>query len=150
MTVDQHPGGGESDETGPPTFRGWLLAAGRSLVDLRFHRTATHALLPLVYVCGLLVAVAVPVVLTVTLWQLSVLAGVVFAVIGAVPLGIMMAAIVRLLLEFLVHTARLAGRVGHISDLAEGLHGALTDVTVPMTQLSRDLRAVQFWRVGRR
>lgn len=150
MAADQGKTASEWDGPSPSGRLGWLIAASQGLADLRFRRTSTRVLLPLVYVWGLLLALAVPVVLTVLLWQWSAAAGLAFALVGALPLGVMIATIVRLMLEFLVHTAQLAGRVGHISDLAGSLHGALTDVTVPMTQLSRDLRAVQFWRVGRR
>ena len=83
--------------------------------------------------------------LTILMWQLSAVLGVLAALI-AVPLGLTIAAVVRLLLEFLVNASRLATRVEHISELADDLFQALSDVAEPVNQLSEDVRAVQFWR----
>ncbi|WP_216896922.1 DUF4282 domain-containing protein [Nocardia alni] len=134
----------------PGGFGAWSVAAVRGLLDVRFRRPATRTLLPLAYLLGLAFAVTVPVVLTVLLWRVSLLLGIVFLVLVAVPLGLTIAAAVRLTLEFLVNAARLAGRVTHIAELADDLHQALSDVAEPVNQLSEDVRAVQFWRFRRR
>lgn len=150
MTVEQPIWTLEREATKPANLREWLIAAVCGLADLRFHRTLTQALLPVVYVWGLVASVAAPVVLTVVLWRYWIVAGLLFLVLAAVPLAIVVASVIRLLLEFFVHTAQLARQVRQIAELSTGLHGALTEVSVPMTQLSKDLRAVQFWRLGRR
>ena len=134
----------------PGAFREWCGSAVRALVDVQFARPATRTLLPLAYILGLAFALAVPVVLTVLLWRVSMLLGLVFLVVVAVPLGLTIAATVRLVLEFLVNAARLAGRVEHITDLADDLFRALSDVAEPVNQLSEDVRAVQFWRFRKR
>ncbi len=131
-------------------FGAWSLAAARGLLDVQFRRPATRTLLPLAYLLGLAFAVAVPVAVTVLLWRVSLPLGIVFLVVVAVPLGLTIAAAVRLTLEFLVNAARLAGRVTHIAELADDLHQALSDVAEPVNQLSEDVRAVQFWRFRRR
>ncbi|WP_223274025.1 DUF4282 domain-containing protein, partial [Nocardia cerradoensis] len=84
-----------------------------------------------------------PIALTVLLWQVSIVLGVLAALV-AIPLGLTIAAAVRLMLEFLVNASRLATRVEHISDLADDLFQALSDVAEPVNQLSEDVRAVQF------
>ncbi|WP_084505205.1 DUF4282 domain-containing protein [Nocardia harenae] len=129
-------------------LRAWVADAVRGLLDIRFRREATLTLLPLAYLLGLVFACAVPIALTVSLWQLSAVLGVLAALV-AVPLGLTIAAAVRLMLEFLVNAARLAGRVEHISDLADDLFQVLSDVAEPVNQLSEDVRAVQFWRFRR-
>ncbi|MFC9893089.1 DUF4282 domain-containing protein [Nocardia sp. NPDC127579] len=129
----------------PRAFREWGVAAGRTLLDVQFRRPATRTLLPLAYMLGLAFAVAIPVVLVVSMWQVSAVLGILTLLIG-VPLGLTIAATVRLLLEFLVNASRLATRVEHISELADDLFQALSDVAEPVNQLSEDVRAVQFWR----
>ncbi|MBY8856094.1 DUF4282 domain-containing protein [Nocardia sp. CA2R105] len=134
----------------PGAFREWCASAARALLDVQFARPATRTLLPLAYILGLAFALAVPTVLTVLLWRLSLPLGIVFLVVVAVPLGLTIAAVVRLALEFLVNAARLAGRVEHITELADDLFQALSDVAAPVNQLSEDVRAVQFWRFRKR
>ncbi|RDI48484.1 DUF4282 domain-containing protein [Nocardia mexicana] len=134
----------------PGAFGAWSLAALRGLADVQFRRPATRTLLPLAYMLGLVFAALVPIVLTVAVWHISMLLGLVFAVVLAVPLGLTIAASVRLALEFLVNASRLANRVEHINDLADDLFRALSDVAEPVNQLSEDVRAVQFWRFRKR
>ncbi|MGN2634829.1 DUF4282 domain-containing protein [Nocardia takedensis] len=129
----------------PRAFRTWAVQAARGLLDVQFHRPVTRTLLPLAYMLGLAFAIGVPIAVTVLMWQVSAVLGVAAALI-AVPLGLTIAAVVRLLLEFLVNASRLAARVEHISDLADDLFQALSDVAEPVNQLSEDVRAVQFWR----
>lgn len=129
----------------PRAFRIWSVDAARGLLDVQFHQPATRTLLPLAYMLGLVFAIGIPITLTVLLWHVSAVLGVIAAVI-AVPLGLTIAAVVRLLLEFLVSVSLLAGRVEHISELADDLHEALANVAEPVNQLSEDVRAVQFWR----
>ncbi|MEU8895057.1 DUF4282 domain-containing protein [Nocardia sp. NPDC048505] len=133
----------------PRAFREWSVEAARALLDVQFHRPATRTLLPLAYILGLAGAVAVPVVLIVLMWRISAVLGVLAVLIG-IPLGLTIAAVVRLLLEFLVNASRLATRVEHISELADDLFQALSDVAEPVNQLSEDVRAVQFWRFRKR
>ncbi|WP_194816768.1 DUF4282 domain-containing protein [Nocardia sp. XZ_19_385] len=133
----------------PRAFREWSIEAARGLLDVQFHRPATRTLLPLAYMLGLAGAVAVPVVLIVLMWQVSAVLGALTVLIG-IPLGLTIAAVVRLLLEFLVNASRLATRVEHISELADDLFQALSDVAEPVNQLSEDVRAVQFWRFRRK
>ncbi|MFD5175898.1 DUF4282 domain-containing protein [Nocardia sp. NPDC058379] len=124
----------------------WAAEVLRSLLDVQFRRPATRTLLPLAYILGVVsFGIGVPVALTVLMWKASVLLGILAALV-AVPLGLTIAASVRLMLEFADNAARLAGRVEHISDLADGLFQALSDVAEPVNQLSEDVRAVQFWR----
>ncbi|MBF6328564.1 DUF4282 domain-containing protein [Nocardia transvalensis] len=134
----------------PGAFGAWVLAAVRALFDIQFRRPATRTLLPLAYILGLAFAFAVPIVSIALLWQVSMLLGLVFAVVVAVPLGLTIAASVRLALEFLVNASRLANRVEHINALADDLFQALSDVAEPVNQLSEDVRAVQFWRFRKR
>ncbi|MFF0489266.1 DUF4282 domain-containing protein [Nocardia sp. NPDC004068] len=148
---------GETDEDGPAEpFRGpgafaaWAASAARGLFDLQFRRQATRTLLPLAYLLGLAFAVGVPIVLTVLLWRYSLVLGLGFAIVVALPLGLTIAASVRLALEFLVNASRLASRVEHINALADDLFQVLSDVAEPVNQLSEDVRAVQFWRFRRR
>jgi hypothetical protein len=133
----------------PRAFAQWSAAAARALLDVQFHRPATRTLLPLAYILGLVFAFAVPITLTVAAWRVSAALGVLAALLG-VPLGLTIAAAVRLMLEFLVNAARLATRVEHISELADDLFQALSDVAEPVNQLSEDVRAVQFWRFRKR
>ncbi|MFG1790924.1 DUF4282 domain-containing protein [Nocardia sp. NPDC049149] len=133
----------------PRAFGQWAVEAARGLLDVQFHRPATRTLLPLAYILGLAFAVAAPIALTVSMWRISAVLGVLAALIG-VPLGLTIAAVVRLLLEFLVSVSRLATRVEHISELADDLFQALSDVAEPVNQLSEDVRAVQFWRFRKR
>ncbi|MEU6832424.1 DUF4282 domain-containing protein [Nocardia beijingensis] len=133
----------------PRAFAQWSAAAARALLDVQFHRPATRTLLPLAYILGLVFAFAVPITLTVSAWRVSAVLGVLAAVLG-VPLGLTIAAAVRLMLEFLVNASRLATRVEHISELADDLFQALSDVAEPVNQLSEDVRAVQFWRFRKR
>ncbi|MFC9994637.1 DUF4282 domain-containing protein [Nocardia sp. NPDC127526] len=130
----------------PGAFRSWSIEAARALLDLQFHRAATRTLLPLAYMLGLLGAFAVPITCTVLLWRVSMLLGLAFGLVVALPLGLVIAAVVRLLLEFVLNASRLAARVEHISELADDLFQALSDVAEPVNQLSEDVRAVQFWR----
>ncbi|MET9489284.1 DUF4282 domain-containing protein [Nocardia sp. NPDC006630] len=132
--------------TSPSAFGSWSVEAAKSLLDLQFKRSATRTLLPLAYLLGLAGAFAIPVVGTVLLWRVSAWLGVVFAVVFAIPLALTIAAVVRLLLEFVLNASRLATRVEHISELADDLFQALSDVAEPVNQLSEDVRAVQFWR----
>ncbi|MGO4616556.1 DUF4282 domain-containing protein [Nocardia sp. 2YAB30] len=129
----------------PRAFRLWGVAAARALLDVQFRRQATRTLLPLAYILGLVFAFAAPIAVTVAMWRVSAVLGMLAAVI-AVPLGLTIAAVVRLMLEFLVNASRLATRVEHISELADDLFQALSDVAEPVNQLSEDVRAVQFWR----
>ncbi|MFF3221254.1 DUF4282 domain-containing protein [Nocardia suismassiliense] len=129
----------------PRAFGQWSVEAARGLLDVQFRRPATRTLLPLAYILGLVFACAVPIALTVLMWRVSAVLGVLAAVIG-IPLGLTIAAAVRLMLEFLVNASRLATRVEHISELADDLFQALSDVAEPVNQLSEDVRAVQFWR----
>ncbi|WP_054811523.1 DUF4282 domain-containing protein [Nocardia arizonensis] len=131
--------------TSPRAFREWAVRAARGLLDVQFRRPVTRTLLPLAYMLGLVFAIAVPIALTVLMWQVSAVLGVLAALV-AIPLGLTIAAAVRLMLEFLVNASRLATRVEHISDLADDLFQALSDVAEPVNQLSEDVRAVQFWR----
>ncbi|MFI5778583.1 DUF4282 domain-containing protein [Nocardia sp. NPDC051570] len=147
----------EAEEDQPPepfrspgAFAAWALAAVRALFDIEFRRQATRTLLPLAYLLGLAFAFGIPIVLIVVLWQFSVVLGIAFAVLVAVPLGLTIAATVRLALEFLVNASRLASRVEHINALADDLFQALSDVAEPVNQLSEDVRAVQFWRFRKR
>ncbi|WP_039794320.1 DUF4282 domain-containing protein [Nocardia araoensis] len=133
----------------PRAFAQWSAAAARALLDVQFHRPATRTLLPLAYILGLVFAFAVPITLTVSAWRVSAVLGLLAAVLG-VPLGLTIAAAVRLMLEFLVNASRLATRVEHISELADDLFQALSDVAEPVNQLSEDVRAVQFWRFRKR
>ncbi|MGY0502598.1 DUF4282 domain-containing protein [Nocardia sp. FBN12] len=124
----------------------WAAEAARSLLDVQFRRPATRTLLPLAYVLGVAsFGIGLPIAFTVLMWKTSAVLGV-FAALVAVPLGLTIAASVRLMLEFADNAARLAGRVEHISHLADGLFQALSDVAEPVSQLSEDVRAVQFWR----
>jgi hypothetical protein len=134
----------------PRAFGVWSIAAVHALVDVQFRRPATRTLLPLAYLLGLAFAVGVPIVSSVLLWQVSMPLGIAFAVVVAVPLGLTVAASVRLVLEFLVNASRLASRVEHINALADDLFQALADVAEPVNQLSEDVRAVQFWRFRKR
>lgn len=136
--------------TSPGAFGAWSVDAARALLDLQFHRAATRTLLPLAYLLGLAGAFAIPIVGTVGLWRVSAWLGIVFAVVFAVPLGLVIAAVVRLLLEFVLNASRLAARVEHISDMADDLFQALSDVAEPVNQLSKDVQAVQFWRFRRK
>ncbi|WP_433197526.1 DUF4282 domain-containing protein [Nocardia sp. CA-107356] len=129
--------------------RAWSADAARGLLDVQFHRPATRTLLPLAYMLGLAFAIGIPIALTVLMWQVSAVLGVLAGLI-AVPLGLTIAAVVRLLLEFLENASKLASRVEHIADLADDLFQALADVAEPVNQLSEDVRAVQFWRFRRR
>lgn len=133
----------------PRAFMQWSAAAARALLDVQFHRPATRTLLPLAYILGLVFAFAAPIALTVSMWRVSAVFGVLAALLG-VPLGLTIAAAVRLMLEFLVNASRLATRVEHISELADDLFQALADVAEPVNQLSEDVRAVQFWRFRKR
>ncbi|VFB00695.1 DUF4282 domain-containing protein [Nocardia cyriacigeorgica] len=148
------PDAAADEETSPEpfvsrrAFRQWCADAVRGLLDVQFRRPVTRTLLPLAYLLGLLFAFGIPIALTVLMWQASALLGIVAALI-AVPLGLSIAASVRLVLEFLVNASRLATRVEHISDLADDLFQALSDVAEPVNQLSEDVRAVQFWRFRR-
>ncbi|WP_280468465.1 DUF4282 domain-containing protein [Nocardia cyriacigeorgica] len=148
------PGAAAEEETQPEpfvsrrAFRQWCADAVRGLLDVQFRRPATRTILPLAYLLGLLFAFGIPIALTVLMWQVSALLGI-FAALIAVPLGLSIAASVRLVLEFLVNASRLATRVEHISDLADDLFQALSDVAEPVNQLSEDVRAVQFWRFRR-
>ncbi len=149
-TGEDAAGAGAEPFRSPSAFVAWSAAAARGLLDVQFRRPATRTLLPLAYLLGLAFAVAVPITLTVLLWRVSLVLGIVFLVVVAVPLGLTIAASVRLALEFLVNAARLAGRVEHIAELADDLFQALSDVAEPVNQLSEDVRAVQFWRFRRR
>ncbi|WP_067826021.1 DUF4282 domain-containing protein [Nocardia inohanensis] len=147
---------GEEPETpvepfaSPSAFGSWSVDAARALLDVQFHRSATRTLLPLAYLLGLSGAFAIPITGTVLLWRVSAVLGIAFAVIFAIPLGLTIAAVVRLLLEFVLNASRLAGRVEHIADMADDLFQALSDVAEPVNQLSKDVQAVQFWRFRRR
>lgn len=133
----------------PKAFGRWSADAARGLLDVQFHRPATRTLLPLAYILGLAFAIGIPIALTVLMWQVSAVLGVLTGVI-AIPLGLTIAAVVRLLLEFLENASKLATRVAHISELADDLFQALSDVAEPVNQLSEDVRAVQFWRFRKR
>ncbi|WP_167471424.1 DUF4282 domain-containing protein [Nocardia arthritidis] len=133
----------------PRAFGVWSVEAARGLLDVQFRRPATVTLLPLAYILGLAFAFGTPIALTVLIWRHSVLLGVLAALI-ALPLALTIAAAVRLMLEFLVNAALLASRVEHISELADDLFQALSDVAEPVNQLSEDVRAVQFWRFRKR
>ncbi|MEU6561843.1 DUF4282 domain-containing protein [Nocardia nova] len=134
----------------PGAFRSWLVGALRALLDVQFRTSATRTLLPLAYLLGLAFAIGIPLVLIVILWRVSLPLGLIFAIVVAVPLGLTIAASVRLMLEFLVNASRLATRVEHINTLADDLFRALSDVAEPVNQLSEDVRAVQFWRFRKR
>lgn len=130
--------------------RAWGRSAATALFDLRFRRVTTRTLLPVVYVLFLFMSVAIPVALTVAVFQFSIFLGVLFLVFVAPLLALSIAATVRLLLEFLVNINRLGAKVTHMSQLADDLHTSLNEVAVPMSQLSEDVRAVQFWRFKKR
>ncbi|WP_067857806.1 DUF4282 domain-containing protein [Nocardia shimofusensis] len=148
--------GGEAAQVDEPArpfgslgdFRRWVGEAFSALLDVQFQRSATRTLLPLAYLLGLILAVAVPIAVVVLMWRVTFVLGI-LAVLVAIPLGLTIAAVVRLALEFLVNASRLATRVEHISDLADDLFQALSDVAEPVNQLSEDVRAVQFWRFRR-
>ena len=127
-------------------FREWSVESARSLLDVQVRRPATRTLLPLAYVLSVAsFGIGLPIVLVVLAWKASVLLGILAALV-AIPLGVTFAAAVRLMLEFADNAALLARRVEHISDLADDLFQALSDVAEPVNQLSEDVRAVQFWR----
>ena len=130
--------------------RDWLRTAVSGLLDIRFRKVSTRTLLPVVYVLFLLMSVAIPVALSVAVFQFSVILGVLFLVFVAPLLALSIAATVRLLLEFLVSINRLGSKVTHMSQLADDIHTSLNEVAVPMSQLSEDVRAVQFWRFKKR
>ena len=130
--------------------RDWVLSAGRGLLDLRFRRSSTRTLLPVVYVLFLLMSVAVPIALSIAVFQFSAFLGVLFLVFVAPLLALSIAATVRLMLEFLVSITQLGAKVTHMSRLADDIHTSLAEVAVPMSQLSEDVRAVQFWRFKKR
>ncbi|WP_081706081.1 DUF4282 domain-containing protein [Nocardia sp. CNY236] len=151
---DESNGAGASTSDGPADTKGgqtrtwWIAAVADALLDVQFRRPVTRTLLPLAYILGLVFACVAPIVSTVSMWRVSVPLGVLAALL-AVPLGVCIAAVVRLTLEFLVNVSRLANRVQHISELADDLFQALSDVAEPVNQLSEDVRAVQFWRFRR-
>ncbi|CAM2977797.1 DUF4282 domain-containing protein [Skermania piniformis] len=128
----------------------WLTEVARGLLDLRFRRPATRTLLPLVYVLGLAGTVIVPLALSLPVFGFSIVLGVLYLIVVAPVLILTGAATVRLLLEFLISTTQLAGKVNHITAIADDLMTALTDVAQPIGQLSEDVRAVQFWRFRNR
>ncbi|MET0316447.1 MAG: DUF4282 domain-containing protein [Rhodococcus fascians] len=130
--------------------RDWVVGAGRGLLDLRFRRSSTRTLLPVVYVLFLLGSVAIPIALSIAVFQFSAFLGVLFLVFVAPLLALSIAATVRLLLEFLVAVTQLGTKVTHMSRLADDIHTSLAEVAVPMSQLSEDVRAVQFWRFKKR
>ncbi|MRH86113.1 DUF4282 domain-containing protein [Nocardia sp. SYP-A9097] len=134
----------------PGAFGSWSVDAAKALLDVQFHRAATHTLLPMAYLLGLAAAFVIPIVGTIGLWRVSAWLGIVFAVVFAIPLGLIIAAVVRLLLEFVLDVSRLASRVEHIAEMGDDLFQALSDVAEPVNQLSEDVRAVQFWRFGKR
>ncbi|WP_067570690.1 DUF4282 domain-containing protein [Nocardia acidivorans] len=134
----------------PSAFGSWSVDAAKALLDVQFHRAATRTLLPLAYLLGLAGAFAIPIVGTLGLWRVSAWLGVAFAIFFAIPLALTIAAVVRLLLEFVLNASRLASRVEHIAEMGDDLFQALSDVAEPVNQLSEDVRAVQFWRFGRR
>ncbi len=118
----------------------------RGLLDFRFRRMSTRTLLPMVYALGLVLAVVVPIVLGVLLFQVSTVLGVLFLLFAAPLLMLAGAATVRVMLEFLVSATLLASKVDHITVIADDLMTVLNDVAEPVSQLSEDVRAVQFWR----
>lgn len=133
-------------EQAPPTpdgARAWLVEAGKGLIDIRFRTVATRTLLPIVYVLLLFAAVVVPLAFAVPIFLWSVLAGLLYVVFVAPLLIISFAAVTRLLLEFLVN-------IVHVAGLFDDLHETLADAVDPISQLSEDFRAVQFWRFRER
>ncbi|WP_433491442.1 DUF4282 domain-containing protein [Nocardia grenadensis] len=92
-------------EAGARTVRHWDADAIRGLLDVQFRRPATKTLLPLVYLLGLVLAVIVPVALTVPAQRVSALLGVLAALL-ALPFAVAIAAAVRLFLDFLVNASR--------------------------------------------
>ena len=146
--VDPSPVYAEAVE--PRSFGGWLTTAVRGLLDLGFRQASTRVLLPILYALGLLLAVAAPIALTVGVYRFSSLLGVLFLIFVAPLVGLAIAATVRLLLEFLININRLVQKVDHMVLLAEDLHDALVDMAEPVSQLSAEVRAVQFWRRGKK
>lgn len=134
----------------PLSFRGWLATAMRGLIDLQFRQASTRVLLPVIYVLGLLLALALPIALTVVIFRFSSLLGVLFLIFVAPLVGLSIAATVRLVLEFLININRLVRKVDHMTLLADDLHLAIADMAEPVSQLSQEVRAVQFWRRKRR
>ncbi|WP_187776496.1 DUF4282 domain-containing protein [Antrihabitans cavernicola] len=130
--------------------RKWLSTVVRGLVDIRFRRVSTRTLLPIIYVLFLLMSVAIPIAIAVAVVQFAVLLGVLFLVFVAPLLAFAMAATMRLVFEFLISIHRLGSKVTHMSKLADDIHTSLNEVAVPMSHLSEDVRAVQFWRFKKR
>ncbi|MBO0856420.1 MAG: DUF4282 domain-containing protein [Nocardia sp.] len=154
VSLDRRFGDSEPEARAEPfgswaAFRAWCRAAVRALVDVQLRTDATRTLLPLAYLLGLVFALGSPLVLIVALWQVSAVLGAI-AIVVAIPLALSIAAAVRLALEFLVNASRLATRVEHINSLADDLFQALSEASVPLNQLSEDVRAVQFWRFRKR
>ncbi len=136
---------GEDNERRP-----WLVAALRGLVDVQFRQSATRVLLPVVYILGLLLAFAAPAVLTVGAFFVDTWAGIASLVVVQPLLTLAFAATIRLLLEFLLSARRLAQQAGNFAQLADELHETLAQVAEPVSRLSDDVRAVQFWRFRQR
>src|SRR5690606_29950932 len=87
-------------------FRRWVGEAVGALLDVQFQRSATRTLLPLAYLLGLIFAFAVPIAVVVLMWKVTFVLGILAALV-AIPLGLTIASVVRLMLEFLVNASRL-------------------------------------------
>ena len=129
----------------PSALRQWAGEAGRGLADIRFERSATRTLLPVVYLLGLTFAVVIPIALTGLAFTWSVTAGVVMLLV-APGMIFCLAVAVRLAMEFLLSIARMSGKVGDLIKIAGELASTMDDVVDPLHQITADFRAVQFWR----
>jgi hypothetical protein len=129
----------------PSALRQWAGEAGRGLVDVRFERSATKTLLPVVYILGITFAVVLPIALTVMVFTWSTLAGVV-ALPVAPGVIFCLVVVVRLAMEFFLSMARMSGKVGDLIKIAGELQSTMDEVVDPLHQITADFRAVQFWR----
>ncbi|MFH5230307.1 DUF4282 domain-containing protein [Antrihabitans spumae] len=131
-------------------FGHWASSVARGLLDIRFTRVATRDLLPAVYALGLVLAVAIPIALTVLVFQWSIFAGVLFLLVVAPVMGVTIAATIRLCLELVLSLIELAGMVDDISTMGAELQNSLGDLSGPVHQMASSVRAVQFWRFKER
>ena len=139
---------------GRRSFRNDLSGSIRNLVhgllDVRFRIAVTSVAMPALYLLSVAFSAVVSVVLTVAVFDHSTTSGLVFLVLGAPIVFLAIAAALRLALEFLVAVSGLAANMAHVVEVADRLDGTLSELDEPITQLSADLRNVQFWRFARR
>jgi predicted ABC-type sugar transport system permease subunit len=120
------------------------------LRDLRFRVSLTAVAMPALYLVALAFAAVVPGVLTVIAFNHSTTDGLLFLILVAPLLFVVIAAGLRLSLEFLVAISGLAANMAHVVEVADRLDATLTELDEPISQLSTELRNVQFWRFARR